>query len=98
MLLLLQVLKIYEVYHFEAFAQYDGHDPDTGLFTGFINCFLKLKTEASGWPGNVKTQEEKDAFIMEYREKEGIELDPAKMEKNPAARQLAKLMLNSFWG
>ena len=46
----------------------------------------------------MKTQEEKDKFIREYLEKEGIQLDPAKMVKNPAARQLAKLMLNSFWG
>lgn len=92
------MLDIYEVYHFTSFSQYDGHNPNTGLFTGFINSFLKLKTEASGWPSGLQTQEEKDQFLQDYLDKEGIQLDPAQMEKNPAKRQLSKLMLNSFWG
>ena len=92
------MLEVFEVYHFDTFSQYDGHDPDTGLFTGFINSFLKLKTEASGWPSDAKSEEEKDKFLQDYLEREGIQLERSKMEKNPAARQLAKLMLNSFWG
>ena len=34
----------------------------------------------------------------DYRDKEGIELDPEKIEKNPGLRTLAKMMLNSMWG
>src|SRR6185295_12963769 len=41
---------------------------------------------------------EKTQFIKAYKEKEGIDLDPTKMEKNEALRSIAKLMLNSFWG
>ena len=36
--------------------------------------------------------------LDDYRDKEGIELDPEKIEKNPGLRTLAKMMLNSMWG
>ncbi|CAB4003301.1 DNA polymerase [Paramuricea clavata] len=37
-------------------------------------------------------------YIADYAAKEGIQLDPRKIMKNPGLRALAKLMLNSFWG
>ncbi|XP_071948939.1 uncharacterized protein [Antedon mediterranea] len=37
-------------------------------------------------------------YINQYEEKEGIKLNPDKIEYNPGLRSLAKLMLNSFWG
>ncbi len=40
--------KVFEVWHYDRWAQYDGKDPDTGLFTRYINSFLKLKAQASG--------------------------------------------------
>ena len=60
--------------------------------------FLKMKTEASGWPSDVNTPAEKERFLREFKARENIELDPDKMVKNPGLRALAKLMLNSFWG
>lgn len=33
-----------------------------------------------------------------YEKKEGLRLDPEKIEVNPGLRSLAKLLLNSFWG
>ena len=57
-----QILKIYEVLHYEESI----HD----LFTGYINKFLKLKTEASGWPNNCVTQEERQQFVDEYSQRE----------------------------
>ncbi|CAH3174094.1 unnamed protein product, partial [Porites lobata] len=33
-----------------------------------------------------------------YQQHEGVQLNYAQIEKNPAKRALAKLMLNSFWG
>jgi hypothetical protein len=44
------------------------------------------------------TDADKDKYIEEYHEKEGILLEKEKIKKNPGLRQLAKLMLNSFWG
>ena len=43
------------------------------------------------------TDEQKQAYIDEYMEHEGVKLDSAKIEKNPGLRQLSKLCLNSFW-
>lgn len=36
--------------------------------------------------------------VQDYFSREGIRLDPAKIEKNPGLRTLAKMMLNSMWG
>ena len=91
------MLDIAEVYHYDEWAVYDGKDDTTGLFTKYINAFLKIKQEASGWPSWCDTQEKKHQYIADYKGHEGVELDPAKIEKNPALRSLAKLCLNSFW-
>uniref|UniRef100_A0A914HQI3 DNA-directed DNA polymerase n=1 Tax=Globodera rostochiensis TaxID=31243 RepID=A0A914HQI3_GLORO len=50
-----RVIHFYRAYHFEAF--------DTQLFKGYVRMFLKIKVEASGWPAEVKTEEEKRVFI-----------------------------------
>ena len=57
-----------------------------------------MKQEADGWPSWAKTEEEKTLYLDEYFKKEGIKLDRNAIAKNPGLRQLAKLMLNSFWG
>ncbi len=46
----------------------------------------------------MESEEQKHQFVQQYEEKEGIRLDPAKIEVNKAMRSLAKLCLNSFWG
>jgi hypothetical protein len=72
---------------------YDEWSDD--LFKDYINAFLQLKVQASGWPKWVKTEEDKEKFIRQYEEKEGIKLDPTQIEKNSGYRALAKLCLNS---
>jgi hypothetical protein len=59
---------------------------------------LRLKQEASGYPANVNTEEEKDKYISDYFQHEGIHLRKDKIKKNPGMRTLAKLQLNTFWG
>ena len=54
--------------------------------------------EASGWPRENMTEAEKDAFIAEYAQKEGIELDRDNIKKNAAGRTVAKLHANTLWG
>ena len=85
-----RVLRIHEVWHFP--QQSDG------LFKDYIDTFLKIKQEASGYPKDRVTEEQKQQYVNEYLEVEGIQLDPNKIEHNPGLRALAKLMLNSFWG
>jgi hypothetical protein len=85
-----RILAIHEVWHF----------PETsdGLFKEYIDTFLKIKQEASGYPKECVTEEQKQYYVDEYFENSGIRLDPHKIEHNPGLRALAKLMLNSFWG
>ena len=93
-----RVLKIYEVYHWDNTTQYDVSTGKGGLFSGYINMFLKIKQEASGWPSWCETEVQKQEYITSYKRHEGIQLDYDKISKNNGLRSLAKLCLNSFWG
>lgn len=86
-----KVIHIHEVWHFEK--------KSNTLFRSYVDTFLKIKQEASGWPAWVGDDLDKRVeYIENFRQREGILLDPAKIEKNPGRRSLAKMMLNSFWG
>lgn len=92
-----QIVNIHEIWSYKV-TQYDPKTRTGGLFSGYINAFLKVKAEASGWPQSCKTPEEKPAYINEFLEREGVLLDESKIGYNAALRQLAKTQLNSFWG
>ena len=85
-----EVLEIHEVWHWE--------ETTNQLFSPYVNLYLKRKQEASGYPKHCVTDEQKQQYIDEYYEHEGIRLDPNNIEYNPGLRWLAKLMLNSLWG
>ena len=85
-----EVMEMHEVWHWE--------ETTDELFKPYVNMFLKIKQEASGYPKHCVTDEQKQRYIDEYYEHEGIRLDPNKIEYNPGLRWLAKLMLNSLWG
>ena len=85
-----EVLKIHEVWHWEQTTD--------KLFKQYVDMFLKIKQEASGYPKDCVTDEQKQRYIEEYYQHEGIRLDPNKIELNPGLRHLAKLALNSLWG
>ena len=91
-----KILELIEVWHYPRSEQLDKNK--LGLFTADINFFLKMKQEASGWPRGVETDEEKDAYIEDYYQKEGIRLDKNKIKYNPGRRLIAKLFLNTLWG
>jgi len=44
------------------------------------------------------SDEEKDAFIVDYFRHEGIQLEPTKIEFNQGLRQTMKIILNALWG
>jgi hypothetical protein len=53
-------------------------DPKSGdgcVFVEYINTFLKLKTEASGYPSLVQCPEDEDRYISEFHKSEGIQLE-----------------------
>ena len=88
----------FQVYHWPESCAYDPETKTGGLFTGFVNAFLKLKQESSGFPSWCTTDQDKDIYIHNYAEQEGIHMDTNNIKKNPGKRALAKLLLNSFWG
>jgi hypothetical protein len=53
---------------------------------------------ASGYPASVTDQESKDRYIQDYHDREGILLDPDRIEVNKTKRNVTKLYLNSLWG
>ena len=92
------IIKVYEVYHWAQTRQYNPKTKKGGLFTEYVNTFLKIKQESSGWPRENMTSTEKDTYVQDYASHEGIHLEHTKIKKNPGLRILSKLMLNSFWG
>ena len=83
-----EILNIYEVWHFPVDQRKEG------LFAEYVNKWLKNKTEATGWPKDFVTAEQKTAYVAEYYNREGVQLDPNKIEKNLGPKQVAKLKLN----
>ena len=84
------LLNIHEVWHWE--------ETTDELFKEYVNMFLKIKQEASGYPKDCVTDEQKQRYVEEYYQHEGIRLDPKEIKYNPGLRYLAKLVLNSLWG
>ena len=93
-----EVIKVYEVYHFKKSAKYSPGVEGSGLFAEYVNLFLKGKQEASGWPSPNMSSEDKENYIAEYAQVEGIQLDSTNIAYNSGKRATNKLLLNSFWG
>ena len=92
------ILEIYQVLHWPSNEEIDGSTGREGLFTKYINMFLCIKTQASGYPNNVCTLKQRQWYVEEYSSKEGVLLDPQLIECNPSLCSIAKLALNSFYG
>lgn len=67
--------RIHEVWHFQRKKK--------GLFKDYVNTWLKIKPEASGRPRENMTDEEKNQYIDEYFQHEGIRLEKENREFNP---------------
>ena len=92
------VEKIYSIWHWNEYSQYDPVNEEGGLFTGYVNAFLKCKQENSGYPSWCHTEDDRDRYIQNYYEKEGIRLEKNKIQHNEGMRSISKLFLNSMWG
>ena len=86
------LIKIHEVWHFPP------EQRQVGLFAKYVDTWLKIKQESTGYPSWAVTRQEKAQYVRQYKEREGIALDPNLIVKNPGRKATAKLMLNSFWG
>ena len=85
-----KIEKIYKVLHYEKRSN--------KLFKPYVSKFLKIKQEASGFPDWCKCEEDRQKYIKDYEERQGIKLDYDKIKYNPGMRAIAKLCLNSLWG
>jgi hypothetical protein len=85
-----RILRIYEVYHWR--------ESSDELFRQYVDTFLRIKQEASGYPAWVQSEGDQDEYIRQYKEAEGITLRKDHISHNPGLRTVAKLALNSFWG
>ena len=85
------LIKIHEVHHFPP------EQRKRGLFKDYVNTWLKIKQESAGYPAWAVTPQDKTQYVSQYKEEEGIDLDPSLIQKNPGRKATAKLMLNSFW-
>lgn len=92
-----KITVIYEIWSYQT-IQYSKEQNIEGLFSQFINKFLKIKQEASGYNASANDNVSIDEYIESYSRVEGILLEKSKIKVNQGLRSLAKLMLNSFWG
>ena len=78
-------------------TKYDPSTGDGGLFAQYMNTFMKIKMEASGYPSQCDTDQEKNKYIERVRVHEGITLCPDDISFNAGRRTVAKLCLNNIW-
>ena len=67
-----KTLDVYEVWHFSETAQYDKASGAEGIFAGFIDTFLRIQQESSGYPGWCMTEQDKIKLMHDYFEAKGI--------------------------
>jgi len=48
---------------YEYVTRYDPETREGGLFAGYIDTFLKMKAEASGYPGWVRSPVDEERYI-----------------------------------
>lgn len=77
-----------------------GPDRDAGangLFSAYVDEWLRLKVEASGWPVGCDGAEQRDAYLREWEEREGIRLRRDHIAANPGLRKVAVGVLGGRW-
>lgn len=68
--------------------------PDTvaganGLFSAYVDKWLRLKAEASGWPDGCETEALRQEYLHQWEQREGIRLRPEAIQSNPGLRKVA---------
>lgn len=59
--------NILKIYHLRETTQSDSATGESGLFGDYVNLFLKLKQEASSPPPGMKTEEDLDKYIADFK-------------------------------
>jgi len=69
-----RIFEIHEVYEYQV-TQYNTETGEGGLFVNYFNTSLKLKAEASGYLGWVRSPEDEDRYVESLWHSEGVRLD-----------------------
>ena len=92
------ILTIFEAWQYDETTIYNCVTGIGGLFAQYMNTFMKIKMEASGYPPECVTAADKTDYVERVRQHEGINLDADSIEFNAGRRAVAKLCLNNIWG
>ena len=92
------ILTIFEAWQYDETTIYNCVTGIGGLFAQYMNTFMKIKMEASGYPPECVTAADKTDYVERVRQHEGINLDADCIEFNAGRREVAKLCLNNIWG
>ena len=94
-----RLVDIYMVFH------WDEHQRSDTFMRGYMGYFFVVKQQAEGWKklgasSDTPSMEEQSALVEELYQLNGqlARIDPAKVQKNPVKRAIAKGQLNSLWG
>ncbi len=63
-----------------------------------VKKLIKLKTEASDWPHDVVTLEQKKAYVQRWKDQLGVDIDIDKIDLNQGLKSVVKLFLVALWG
>ena len=74
------LVKVFEFWEYSVTC-FDKDTNSGGLFAEYVNMFLKFKQESSVFPSWVKSEDDKDRYIEDYRRSEGIAPDKASISK-----------------
>jgi len=66
------------------------------IYSKDTSTLVGLKQQASGWPQGCETLEQKQRYLAEFEQVEGIRLEMAKVEFNPGLRMIAVIFFSNF--
>jgi hypothetical protein len=92
-----KITKINSIWHWDRIEQYNEETKSGGLFTEYVNIFLKIKQENSGYPSWCQSKSDKLKYIQDNEKFEGIQLNQNTVCVNEGLRSINKFFLNSMW-
>ena len=92
------IVTIYEVWDYDKTTKYNPETKKHGLFSEYITNFYKLKCKSSGFPKQLQSESEKDKYLNDLLEFDGVKLDKSEISDDIGVRTIAKYLCNSLWG
>lgn len=78
-----RITQIFSVQHY--------HEKTDQMFKEYIRNFMKIKIESSGYPSDVKTDEEKADYLLSIENDLSVTIDPDNVKKNSGMRYISKV-------